>query len=264
MSTRYSNNVISKTFAVLKAFTDEKAEWGVHELARDLGIPTSSLHRILKTLRDENMLEVSSVTGKYSFGPEMIRMASIISSQATLKKVAKPFMEKLASTLDESIYLAQYNPSHKKLAFIDSVHGSHALQYVLGIGLLQSITIAASGKAILAFLDEKELEDVFKAENVDKVKRIELKNEIEKIRDDGYIITANERLLGSLSVGAPIFDASEKVIGSIIYTVPVDRFDKTKEQLIIKLVMEETGEISNVLGYKREATLLKRSGADVE
>jgi DNA-binding IclR family transcriptional regulator len=250
MGIRYSNNVVSKTFAVLKAFTDQKPEWGVHELARYLEIPTSSLHRILKTLRDEDLLKISPETGKYSIGPEMIRFASIISSEVDIKKVAKPFMKELSSQLQESIYLTQYHSSHKKLSFIEVVHGPNALQYVIEIGALQPITIAASGKAILAFLDSNEMEAAFKVENISGEEREELLKELQIIRNQGYSLTANQRKLGALSIGVPIFDASQKVIGSIIYTVPANRFDKSKKDMITNTVMEEVGKLSHTLGYK--------------
>lgn len=251
MTTSYSNNVISKTFAVLKAFTDEKKEWGVHELARYLRIPTSSLHRILKNLREENLLSISHETGKYSVGSEMVRISSIISSQVDIKKVAKPHLEKLAKTLNESIYLAQYNESHKKLAFIDKAQGSNVLQYVIEIGVLQPITVAASGKAIFAFLDERERNEVLRIENIDDKKTSNLLEEINEIRKAGYITTANERYQGSLSIGVPIFDASAKVVGSIIYTVSVDRFNQAEEEKIAKLLMDEAGNLSYALGYKK-------------
>jgi DNA-binding IclR family transcriptional regulator len=251
MSTQYSNNVISKTFAVLKAFTDEKKEWGVHELARYLSIPTSSLHRILKNLREENLLAISHENGKYSVGSEMVRISSIISSQVDIKKVAKPFIESLATTLNESIYLAQYNESHKKLAFIDKAQGSNVLQYVIEIGVLQPITVAASGKAILAFLDERERNEVFRIENIAEENSNKLLEEISEIRKAGFITTANERYQGSLSIGVPIFDASAKVVGSIIYTVPVDRFNRAEEEIIVNLLKQEAGNLSNSLGYKK-------------
>lgn len=262
MSTSYSNNVISKSFAVLKAFTDEKKEWGVHELSRYLDIPASSLHRLLKHLREENVLSISHETGKYSIGSEMIRIASIISSQVDVKKVARPFIEKLASTLDEAIYLAQYNETHKKLAFIDKAQGSNVLQYVIELGILQPITIAASGKAILAFLEEKERNEVFRVENVVGEHRTQILKEIDQIRRAGFVTTANERYQGSLSIGVPLFDASEKVVGSMIYTVPVDRFDKAREEEMANLLMEEAQNLSHALGYKKNVESYQTATSD--
>ena len=129
-------NVISKTFTLLRAFTDQQAEWGVNELSRYLGMPVSSVHRTISLLKNEHILEYSDKTGKYKIGTEMIRMASIIHANADIKKVARPFLKKLSSELNESIYFSLYYPQHKKLSFIDSEKSSNALQFVLDEGIL--------------------------------------------------------------------------------------------------------------------------------
>jgi len=248
----FNANVISKTFAVLRAFTDVQMEWGVHELSRHLNIPASSLHRMLKMLKDEHVLQISPISGKYQFGPEMVRMAAIISVDVDIKKAAKPFMKRLSTTFNESVYLTQYHPQHKKLSFIDCVNSPKPLQYVLEMGVLQPVHIAASGKSILAFLEEREIEAVFELEGVAEGRREELYKELVKIREQGFCMTTNERKQGALSIGAPILDAAGKVIGSMIYTIPENRFDMREKEGIVKQVIEETRNISYALGYRQD------------
>lgn len=243
-----NQNVITKTLAVLRAFTDKQMEWGVTELARHLEVPVSSLHRILKTLRGENILEVSE-SGKYKFGPEMIRIASIISAKVDIKSVARPYLQRLSETLGESVYLALYHPQHKKLSFVDCVHGAKALQYVLEIGVLQPVHIAASGKVILAHMEPAEVAAVMEQEGIDQAGRQNLSAELERIRREGYAMTANERKVGALSVGAPLFDASQKVIGSLICVIPVNSFDQGKKELFVRHVTAEAANISHALGF---------------
>jgi DNA-binding IclR family transcriptional regulator len=253
--TSFNSNVITKTFAVLKAFTDVQMEWGVHELSRYLHFPASSLHRILKILKSEDILQISPETGKYKFGPEMVRMASIISVDVDLKKVAKPYMRRLSAAFDESVYLTQYHPQHKKLTFIDCVNSSKPLQYVIEIGVLQEVHIAASGKSILAFLDKDEIEAVFQTEKVDEEKQQELYKEMKRIRKQGYSMTVNERKQGALSIAAPIYDASLKVIGSLVYNIPANRFDERLKDEVAKQIIQEAGNISHALGFRRESDI---------
>lgn len=179
-------------------------------------------------------------------------MASIISAEVDIKKVAKPFMKELSVSFNESVYLTQYHAQHKKLSFIDCVNSPKPLQYVIEIGILQPVHIAASGKSILAFLDPEEVEAVFQVEAVNEEKRGDLYREMEIIRNQGYSLTSNERMQGALSIGAPIFDASQKVIGSIIYTIPVNRFDERQKDQVVQQVIEKTGNISYALGFRKE------------
>lgn len=252
VNSRFNPNVISKAFAIIRAFTDEKSDWGVNELARYLEIPVSSLHRNLKTLRDENILGISAQTGKYTIGPELVRMASIISSQVEIKQVARTFMEEISSTISESVYLGLYHPQYRKISFVEGVHSQNPLQYVLEIGVLQSIHIAASGKVVLAHLDDDEIQRIFEKEAVDIDEQEQICDEIKLIREQGYMITLGERLAGASGTAAPIFDSTQKVIGCITCVIPLNHYDEKQKYKVAKKVMEGAAKISYVLGYKQD------------
>ncbi|MBM7573038.1 IclR family transcriptional regulator [Aquibacillus albus] len=241
-------NVIEKTLTVLKAFTEIQPLWGVNELSRNLNLPASTLHRILKILREDGILEVTD-TGKYKLGPEMFRLSSIVYSQIDIKNLAKPHLELLSTDVDESVYLAQYFPQHKRLSFIYGSQSKHALQYVLELGILQPIHIAASGKAILAFLDNSEIESVFDHEGLTEDQRIETLKELTEIKEQGYAMTRSERLKSALGFGAPIFDATQKVVGSIICAIPIHHYEEKNKDLIVEKIIESAKNISHTLGY---------------
>lgn len=250
-SRAFNSNVISKTFAIIRAFSDEQSAWGVNELARYLDIPVSSLHRNLKTLREENILQLSAQTGKYIIGPELIRMASIISSQVEIKNVARTFMQEISSAFNESVYLGLYYPQYKKLSFVEGVHSHNPLQYVLKIGALESIHFAASGKVVLAFLEEKELHQVFTEEAVPEKEQAEIKAELKRIREQGYHITSGERLAGASGTAAPIFDSTQKVVGCITCVIPLNHYDELQKYDVANKVMKGAADISRVLGYQQ-------------
>lgn len=252
MSKSFKPNVMSKAFAVLRAFTDQKMEWGVNELARYLDIPVSSLHRILKSLREENVLQVSHQTGKYKCGTELVRMASIISVHVDIKSIARPYMQRVSSAMNESVYLGLYYPQHKKLSFVEGVHSKNPLQYVLEIGVLQPIYFAASGKVILANLDKEEMKAVFEHERVSVEEQERIHKDIDQIRRQQSAVTFGERLSGAAGIAAPIFDASQRVIGCITCVIPFNHFDESQEDTIIKFIKEEAENISHALGYRRQ------------
>lgn len=248
--TAAQSNVISKTFTVLRAFTDIQMEWGVNELARYLNYPVSSLHRILKTLKDEGLLQISAETDKYKFGPELIRMSSIIFAHADIKAIAQPFMKRASDTINQSVYLGLYYANYKKLSFIEVVHSKNPLQYVLDMGVLQPIHIAASGMVILAFLKEEEIDAVFDAEQVGEEEQITKRKQLEDIRKQKYEITGGERLAGAVGVASPVFDASERVIGCITCVIPIKEFKEEDKEWIANEIKNEAANISKSLGYR--------------
>ncbi|WP_085990906.1 IclR family transcriptional regulator [Oceanobacillus senegalensis] len=241
--------VISKTFKILRSFTDKKNEWGVNELSRYLDMPVSTVHRILSTLKNEHIVEYSELTGKYKLGPEMIRMASIISAKVDIKRIAYSHLFELSIDLDHSVYFAQYYSHYRKLAFVDCVKSKNALQYVLEIGVLQPIHVAASGKNILAYLEESEINEILEGEVELESDRNKVRDELKQIKNQGYAITSNERKMGALSVGAPVFDVSGEIIGSVICVFPISDYEKEKESKYIQRVKKAAKDISHSMGY---------------
>lgn len=245
-------NVTSKTLEILKAFVDKQTEWGVNELARYLNYPPSSLHRILKILKEEDILHMHPSNKKYTIGNEWIRISSVVSSNASIKNVANPFLQKLSLEFDQSVYLAIYHKQYKKLSFISRFQSTSALQYLLELGTLQPIHVAASGKAILSYLDEKEIAEIFEQEKVSLEEQKHIWKDIEQIRNQGFSFSLNERKNESIGIGAPLFDATNQVIGSIICAIPINLYKKERKDELISSVIEVAQNISSALGFQKE------------
>lgn len=244
------SNVTLKTLAVMKAFIDKQSVWGVNELARYLDCPASSLHRILKTLREENILQILPETNKYTIGNEWARMSSVVNANFGIKAVAEPSLKRLAQELDQSVYLAIYQEQHQKLSFILGIHSSNALQYRLELGVLQAVHIGASGKAILSFLSDESINNILEQEQVSPQEREQIWAHIHEVREKGYSYTFSERKSESIGIGAPLFDAAGSIVGSIICAIPLNLYREELKESMIESVLETAREISYNLGYK--------------
>lgn len=243
-------NSITKSLAVLRAFTDEKCDWGVNELARYLDTPPSSLHRILKTLREENILKIDEASKKYQIGEEMIRLSSVVSSKVGIKTIAHQPLQKLADRIEETVYLAQYHSTNDKLSFIDCYHSvKNQIQYVLEIGTLQTLTLGASGKVILANLPEDRVLKIMDCEEVPIDKRDKMNQQFQFIKNNGFLITQNERNVGACGIAAPIFSGKGVIVGSVSCVIPTKFFDEDSINFKAINIVNAAKEISILLGY---------------
>ncbi|KQY94354.1 hypothetical protein ASD24_01990 [Paenibacillus sp. Root52] len=252
------SNVTLKTLTIMKAFIDQQAVWGVNDLARYLNSPPSSIHRILKTLREENILHIIPETNKYTIGNEWVRLSSFISANFGLKSVAEPYLKKLSQDVGQSVYLAQYQEQYRKLSFILGIHSSNILQYRLELGVLQPIHIGASGKAILAFLSDEKIGEVLEQEEVQPTDVQHIWSDVEKIRSVGFSYTFSERKNESIGFGAPIFDATNQVVGSIICAIPLSLYKEENKQGTIDKILETAREISYHLGLNHPSGAAKQ------
>src|SRR5690625_2233457 len=200
---------------MLRAFEDKKPACGVNEIARYLELTGSNTHRNAQILTHKATVEMYTQSFKYNVHRMTLRSASIISYQIELKKNAKPFLEDISSTSNESVYIVIYHPQHKKISFVEGIHSPNPLQYVLKVGALQPIHIAASGKTVLAFLENEEIQGIFEDENVGLAEQNRIRQDIQLVREQGFLVTLGERLVGASGTAAPIFNSTLKVIGCV-------------------------------------------------
>lgn len=249
MSSEKKPNVINKTFKVINAFVDGNSQWGVRDLAKYLCFPTSTLHRFLLQLQEEGILEFNETTNKYQIGMEMIRISSVIASKIDIKMIARPILEKLVERHEETICLIAYYKKRRKIVFIDKISGPDPLQYVINIGEPQQVPYGSSGKSILAFLEQEEIDEIIEQEQFSESKRIMLNQELKEIREKGFVTSVGDRIKGSKGIGVPIFNSFGYPIGSIVYTIPITRFNSSKEEEMIQDLKDAAAQISSIFGY---------------
>jgi len=80
---------------------------------------------------------------------------------------------------------------------------------------------------------------------------VKLKEHLQEIRNRGYALSFEERIPGSSSIAAPIFDYQGNVIASISISGPITRFTKEKISFYISLIKKAAEDISQSLGYHK-------------
>lgn len=245
---------MTRWIAVLMAFA-EAQEWGARELAKDLNLPRSSVHRILQTMEGEGLLTLTAETSRYRVGPDLLRLSLIVTSQLDLAKVAPDILQESARLSGETVVLALYVPSQHQFRTVDAAESDHAVRYIpKDIGKLGALHIGASGKGILAFLPESEREDILR-DLPDPlptlgISKDALRDQLAKARDLGYIVSHGERTEGTVGASAPIRDASTRVIGDLIVTWPSYRNTPRKELELGELVRRQATAVSGALGFR--------------
>jgi DNA-binding IclR family transcriptional regulator len=117
----------------------------------------------------------------------------------------------------------------------------------------------SGGKAILAFMTEKEIEAVLRQFSdsgvsvlaAGQVVTVEsLRAELAQIRKQGFAAIAGERTSGVCGVSAPVFNHKHEVVGAISVSGPMTRFDMGKALQYSTLIMEKAKKISSILGAR--------------
>ena len=127
---RYSS--VENALRLLNMFTVEKPEYRINELAEQLSIAPSTVHRLLTTLSSEGFIAKDSLSNKYRLGISIRALESVITKEMDLFHLAKDIIENnvrhtnLSTSLainfrETAFYLHAMevdNPAFNKLSYV--------------------------------------------------------------------------------------------------------------------------------------------------
>lgn len=244
---------IKRAIQILNSFTPQEKELSITELSKRLNLHKSTIHRILVTLEDESLVVKNQITQKYHLGIKLFELGHLVQDQMEIRAYALPIIKELAQKTEESVDLNIL--SDGKRVSIEKIESPHDVRRIIQLGKSLPLHCGGSGKALLAFLPDEEIDKIIQKEKfipfgpntiTDPTK---LKEHLKEIRKNGYAISFEERILGSASVAAPVLDYKGKVVASLSISGPTTRFTKKKIPVLISLVKEAAQKISASLGY---------------
>lgn len=248
---RYPVQAAATTFEIIETLHELDGA-GVAELAGELEMPKSTVHDHLQTLTSAEYLV--NENGTYHVGARFLELGGFARSRMKLYQVASPELKKLAEETGEHANLMI--EEHGKGIFLNKFKGQDAVTLDTHIGKRVHLHTTALGKAILSRRPESEVDEIIERHGLPGVTektvtdREELKAQLDDIRERGYAIDDEERVLGMRCVAAPICDEDDEPLGAISVSGPTNRFnDSVFEDEIPKSVLSAANVIEVNMTY---------------
>jgi DNA-binding IclR family transcriptional regulator len=245
---------VRRAIAILKSFSQEKPERGVGELSRELGLHKSTVSRLMKTLEQGGLLFRDPQTRRYRLGIDLIGLAAQVVSYMDVREVARPVLSGLAEDCQESVNLVALDGG--QVVNLDQfIPPTRRVKNIGRVGRRMSAHCTAAGKALLASLPEVELEQALSEELEEFTPHTitdpqELRQELVRVREQGYAIAQEELEEGLNVVAAPIYDYTGCVIAAASIAGPEYRIKPERFPQLAARLIEITGWISAQLGYR--------------
>lgn len=258
-----SLGTIGRVVQVLRVIAESRDDLSVSTLAAELDLPRATTHRLLTVLREHGMVDHDADTRRYRPGWEFFRIAALLSGRQSIELLARPIMKRVVAETAETCLLSIYRPHDHRLMFVAQERATHALGYTVEMHRPLTPTWGASGRAILAFLRQEDVDVVLKAASGERSpttnkglpRRSEFKTELAKIRKQRYAVSLSERIPHAYSVAAPVLARGAEVVGCLTVTVPEMRVQPSSEGRFAPVVVRAARELSDLLGYREDASL---------
>lgn len=222
--------VVARAVHILRVLGESTADMTPAQIAERSGLPRSTVHRIVGTLRELKFVAQEPQAGGLRLGPEFARLAA--DSRIQLIHVVQPFLAQLSRSLDETVGLAVLE-GHR-VRFLDT---AVAARGPTAVSLVCSVPAhcTANGKALLAELPAPELEATLPERLPRLTKRTiatrpELIAELELVRRDGVAFSREEYADGVCGVGKVIHDGVGH-LGAITVALPAQHFYGREHEL---------------------------------
>lgn len=237
---------------ILEAFTRERPELGVTELAVHLGLAKSTVHRLLATLRVRGYVRKNPRSGKYRLGIRPWEVGRIAAGQLGYPEASRPSLERLAREAAGTAHLAILDGS--EVVYLARIDGTPPVHADAPVGGRVPAHAVSAGRALLAFLDPETLRKVLArglrrftpATVADEVK---LREELEAVRLTGYAATVGEWRAEVSGISAPVRDASGEAVAAIGLAVATTELPPGRIETLVPLVKEAARQISRELGF---------------
>ena len=220
---------ISRAAQVLRALKDDGG-LSLGEIAKRIGLPRSTVQRLVNALIEEGLVVASSAEGGLRLGPEIQSLAA--ASRISVADLVRPVLEALSTKTGETVDLAILREDH--MLFIDQVIGTHRLRAVSAVGERFPMTSTANGRAALALLDDEAVDAIasreLEARAAGKKAMRQLRAEIDRVREAGFALDLDEHSEGISAVGVA-FPTPTGLIYAISIPVPSQRFGRSRDTL---------------------------------
>lgn len=250
----YRVQVMDRAFQILDVLAVAKGEMGATEIAGQLKLHKSTVHRLLVILDRHRFVEKNRENAKYKLGWRLFELGTLAVSRLDLYGLARPYLESLVKKTCETAHLSIM--SSGELISIVSVEADCNLRLPATVGRRSPLFCTSQGKAILAFSLEPVAAEIirsiqFKAYTPNTItKASRLKEELSRIRKCGYSIDNEELERDLRCIGAPVLNHAGEVIAALGIAGPVYRVGAGHLPKLIEAVVSEARQLSAALGFE--------------
>jgi DNA-binding IclR family transcriptional regulator len=265
---------LERGFAIMECLAKTNGGLNLSQIARILKLPKSSVCCLLGTLQSLGYVYRSHNSGRYRVSLRVCTLAQMALSEISLVDLARPHLRRLAESISLTTHMATLMEDGS-CVLIEKISPPRVPHVATWIGKHLSLHCTALGKAVAAYLPERELDALIRQhgllrhnDNTICTAR-RLKQELATVRERGYALDEEEEEINMRCVGAPVFGCTSKPIAALSVVGTVSQLSAGNINHVARYVVAFAREISVMLreqhsldnyhNYSLESDISKRA-----
>jgi len=242
-SDKNSVQSLAKGFRVLEAFTADRIEMGLAEVARAANIDNATAFRFLNTLVQLGYLEKLAEAKRFRLTLKCLDLGFNAIARTDLRELARPLLRELVNDTIEAASIAV--PDGIDIVYVERVQaGLVRLGVDVRIGSRVPAYSTAVGQAILAHLPHETQVKLLEAAPRRKLTpttltRLDaLLTKLEQIKRAGFALSDQENVTGLRVLAAPVLDADGVPLAALsvaapAFAMPLKAFDAASRKPVM-------------------------------
>lgn len=245
---------VDRAMDLLEALAFASEPIRLTDLAAQLGLHKSTVHRLAATLERRGYVEQDPQTGRYRMGLRLVEVGGAALSTLSVAKVGRPIMERLARQVGETVNIAVLQGT--EVLYVDKVETDQSLiRMSVQIGKRSPVYCTAVGKVILAHNPEL----VPACLQGLQMRRLtphtittpeQFYEHLRHVANVSYAMDDEEHELGLRCVAVPVRDYMGRVVAALSVSGTTVRINRDRLTQLIPLLQGAGREISARMGYR--------------
>jgi DNA-binding IclR family transcriptional regulator len=250
----YSIEVLTRAINVLSAFGHARPQLSLSEIVAAVGLPKTTVFRLLSSLVERDLCEFDPNSEKYSLGFELVRLADIRRRQTNVHDVAIPVMRDIRNEVNETVILSVRSGDFR--VHIDFVEGLHPMRRMADLGVRAPLYAGAASKVLLAGMEDEDIESYLARTELAPLQKTTITDkavlwrELRSIRKRGYAESKGEIFTGGGALAAPLKDFSGRTVAVMDILTPEHRYTSQHRERCIALLLDGARRGSERLGFR--------------
>ncbi len=228
-------SVIHRVARVLAVFGPDSGSMSVRQLAREVDLPVSTVHRLLSDLEAEGLMQRGE-DGRWRHGTRLWEITFRGSPVVSLREAALPFMEDLAGATGRHVSLAILDGGD--VLYLERLRVDNGLEGVIGVAARYPAHATSAGLVLVAFGTDRERETLLnrrltRVTDATITDRDRLRVLLAEIRRDGYANMPGLIVEGVSGTSVPVLGTGGTVVAALTVMSPIgqERLGTTVPQL---------------------------------
>lgn len=240
-----SVRAVERALQLVEVFARSRGPLAVTELAAEVGLPPSTVHRLVQTLVSLGYVVQYQESKRYGVGRGIAEINRAMLLKYEFTQFAGPHLGALVEATGETANLAALYGTWA--IYLNQVESAAIVRVSNPIGTLVPLHCTAAGKVFLADFREPMLEETLEYAGLAALtpntltSREALQRELEQVRAQGYAFDDEEYAQGVRCIAVGLRGSSGAVVSALSLSGPTSRVSDERIPALAQAVMEIGG-----------------------